>query len=407
MLGGLDYHTIAGLIKRAIGAGLGYNAKGDIVVGTGTGTAAVKSTDGNGKVLVVDSTQNDGLIWTDYTRQPLNTNPNWLIDQINEGALYTVGASTQGPDGWTGSLVGAGVFKLRTLADPDNAARKVLEITCTTADAAIAATDKYVLNTAIEGYDAADLMAGTASAARITIQFPFKTNVTGVYGVAVQNSAANRRYIGTITVVDTDRHDYSVTLTLDTSGTWLYTSGIGLNVFFTLAAGSNFQDTAGAWAAGAHLTTSAQCNFMSSTSNIAYLGRFHVLPGGVALAYSSQDIQRELAKAQRYYGKTFNQGTAVAQAAGFGGALGGNGAITGGMGPTGNWRFKATMRATPTATTYNPTQANNVWRASDDSADVAVGATSGGVDGLTIAHAAAGSTGLHYLIHVTANARLS
>src|SRR5689334_19277103 len=49
-----------------------------------------------------------------FFREPLNINPNWLIDQINEGALYTVNTTgVQGPDGWTGDAVGAGVFKLR------------------------------------------------------------------------------------------------------------------------------------------------------------------------------------------------------------------------------------------------------------------------------------------------------
>jgi hypothetical protein len=181
-----------------------------------------------------------------YWREPLNVNPNWLVDQINEGALYTYSAaSAVGPDGWTGSATGAGVFKLRTLADPDNAALKCLEITCTTADASIAATDNYYIKTAIEGYDVAGLSAGTASAGYITIRFKAKSNsVTGVFGIAVQNSAADRRYIGTFTVPDTAENEYTITLQLDTTGTWLYTNGIGLQVIITLAAGSNFHGTA-------------------------------------------------------------------------------------------------------------------------------------------------------------------
>jgi hypothetical protein len=55
---------------------------------------------------------------------------------------------------------------LRTLADPENAALKCLEITCTTADAAIAATDDYFIYSAVEGYDAAALMAGTSALRR-------------------------------------------------------------------------------------------------------------------------------------------------------------------------------------------------------------------------------------------------
>jgi hypothetical protein len=84
---------------------------------------------------------------------------------------------------------------------------------------------------------------------------------------------------------------------MDTTGTWLYTNGVGLYLAICLSAGSNFQGTAGAWAADAKQTTSAQCNFMSSTSNIAYLKRIQLIPGALVQAYKPADIQKELAKA--------------------------------------------------------------------------------------------------------------
>lgn len=384
------------------------STKGDILSHDGT-IHARKAVGSNGKTLVTDSTQTDGLIWTDYTRLPLNVNPNFLLDQINEGALYTYSATTAvGPDGWTASATGAGVFKLRTLADPDNAALKCLEITCTTADAAIAAGDNYYIKTALEGYDVAGLAAGTASASQITIQFKAKSNsVTGVFGVAVQNSATNRRYIGTITVPDTAENSYSVTLTLDTSGTWLYTTGIGLQVIFTLAAGSTFQGTAGAWAAGAEQTTSAQANFMSANTNILYLKRFHVIPGGVALAYHQQDIRRELARAQRQYAKTFPAGTAVAQSGGVGGALVRFSEAASGFAT--DWFYPVNMRASPTVTTYNPSAANANWRDVNNAADrVAVVNAQGDASEKKAALQGSTSVATSYnFIHVTASARLS
>lgn len=310
-----------------------------------------------------------------HYREPLNINPNWLLDQINEGALYTVNTTAvRGPDGWTGNATGTGVFKLRTLVDPDDASKKCLEISCTTADAAIAAGDNYNIVTAIEGYDVSSLGAGTANAQSITLMMKVKSNaVTGVFGIAVQNSATNRRYIGTITIADTAEHDYSLTLTLDTSGTWLYTNGIGLQVFFTLAAGATFQANAGAWAAGAEQTTAAQANFMSANTNIIYLKRFHVVAGAsVPSAYAPADFRKELAKAQRSYCKSFVQGTAVAQNSGSLNALSYlvqvNG-TTAGYAIYVNWPVD--MRATPTVTGYNPSAANANWRNSITAADSA------------------------------------
>lgn len=247
-----------------------------------------------------------------FIQPNLLINPNWLIDQIAEGALYIVNSgAVQGPDGWTGGSAGTGIFKVRTLADPDNAALKCLEITCTTADAAIAAGDLYFLQTSVEGYDAAALMAGTVNAQQITVSFNFKSNVNGVYGISVKNSAANRTYVGIITVVDANEHTYTVTLTMDTAGVWLYNNGVGLTFAICLAGGATFQAVAGAWSAGNFYTTAAQCNFMSAITSIAYLKRIQLIRGGNVLPFQPADYEKELRKCQRYYEKTWAQGVAV------------------------------------------------------------------------------------------------
>jgi hypothetical protein len=387
--------------------------KGDLIVSTGSVNAR-QAVGTDGQVLSSDSTQTNGVVYVDNPSRPnLLTNPNWQIDQINEGALYTVNTTAvNGPDGWSGDAVGAGVFKLRTLTDPDNAALKCLEITCTTADASIAATDTYSIYTAIEGYDASSLMTGTASAQAITIQFKFKTNVTGIYGVSVANSAKTRSYYGIITVVDTSEHEYSLSLTMDTSGTWLYTNGVGLYLRLTLSAGSNFQGTAGTWATDAKTTTAAQCNFMSVNTNVAYLKRVQLIPGALVQAYRPADIQKELVKAQRQYFKTFSQGTAPAQNAGGAGAwnfIQGFAAGAGNEG-TGTFRWPVTMRAAPVVTTFNSSAANaqirNLTIGVDCSATAQQNNGDAGTD-FTYTTAAGSATGQQNQVHLTANARLS
>jgi hypothetical protein len=390
-LGGVDKTTLT--------------TKGDVFVATAASTVVRQGVGNDGQAIHADSSQTNGVVYLDNPSRPnLLINPNWQIDQVNEGALYTVNSiGVNGPDGWSGDAVGTGVFKLRTLADPDNAALKCLEITCTTADVAIAATDTYSIYTAIEGYDAAALMAGTASATTITIQFKFKTNITGVYGVAIANSAKNRSYYGIITVADTSEHEYSLSLTMDTSGTWLYTNGVGLYLRLTLSAGSNFQGTAGAWASDAKTTTAAQCNFMSANTNVAYLKRIQLIPGALVQAYRPADIQKELAKAQRQYFKTFLQGTAVAQNAGVTNAIRTrfNGATNMSL-----WlAHPVDMRAAPTLTTYNPSAANANARDTDTPTDVTF------VDTLSASHGSyfafnSGATAI-YRWHYTVNARLS
>lgn len=410
--------TAAQLDQSAILLQATMTTKGDVIVATGAAASARKGAPANGYARVANSAASDG--WTDAPFQSKNLliNPNWQIDQINEGALYTINAAgpIQGPDGWSGSATGGGVFKLRTLADPDNAALKCLEITCTTADAAIAATDNYYIFTAVEGYDAAALKAGTAAPETITIQFKFKTNITGVYGVSVANSATNRSYVGTITVAGTTEAEYTVTLTMDTTGTWLYTNGVGLYARIALAAGSNFQAAAGSWGATNMFSTSSQCNFMSANTNVAYLKRIQLVAGSSPQAYTPADLQKELAKAQRYYQKSWQQGTAVLTATSIGyqlaqypaGSTIANNEVVGCV------RYPVVLRAAPTLTIYPYTTPSNTSRVShaglgdqpassgttgenSDSAHTVVNSSGGAI----------GATGGGFIWHYTANARLA
>lgn len=239
----------------------------------------------------------------------------WRFDQVNEGSAYSINSA--GPiravDGWSGSSTGAGVFSMTKVADPDNASLYALKVACTVADTSIGAADIYILRHAIEGYDVADLKSGTASAAQITISFDMKMDVAGVYGVAIQNSAFNRTYVETVTQNSGGVNESKiVTLTLDTSGTWLYTNGVGLYFVMTLAGGSNFQTSAGSWAANGLLTTSSQCNFMSANTNVGYIKRIQLEKGPVATPFEEMSIVADLVRTQRYAEKSYEQGTAVA-----------------------------------------------------------------------------------------------
>jgi len=403
--------------------------KGDLVAATAANTPARKAvgangslfvadstqSDGlkwkavgtNGQLIVADSTQSDGLIWTDFSKDPLNVNPNMLLDQINEGALYTVSSAgtTRGPDGWSGVVsVSGGVFKMRQVADPDNAAKMCLEITCTTADAAVGATDLAYLFTDIEGYDISSLSPGTASAGSIVTMLETRSLPAGVYGIRVTNSAGNRAYVSTFTTSGAAAwQQHFLTWALDTTGTWLYTNGTGVRVQICLMAGANYQGSTGSWGATTNFSTASQVNFLSSTSNIGYL-RMHVIPGNVVCAYKPADIQRELAKAQRYYWKSFSQGTAPANGLSITYLY--NSQVTY---PFGFTAFPTEMRGAWTGTLYNyrPGGAAGQWsNGAADSANarfVDVQTRGFSADNTAVAVAA----GNWFLGGATANARLS
>lgn len=356
---------------------LGFSAiaaKGDLFVGTAAntiGTLTIGAT--NGQVLVVDSTQASGFRYGTIDPYPINVNPNLTLDQINEGAAYNVAAATvKGPDGFTGKATGAGTFTMQRVVDPDNAALTAIKIACTVADAALAAADDYTFWTALEGCDVSALQSGVASAGQISVRCKMKWPAAGTYGVFLQNSAGNRSYVQNLVVPDANENEYTLTWQLDTAGAWLYAiNTVGILMGFCLGSGTNFQGVVGSWQAAGIRAGGANTNFMALNTNIMYLKRIHVFPGPVALPYAVANHGRDLAKAQRQYHKTWNQGVAVGTVTNVGAAHFQAGADTLAYC---NIFFPVTMCGTPTGTTYSPATgtAGNV-RNEGTGADVAGG----------------------------------
>lgn len=312
-------------------------------------------------VLEYDSTSNKWRLFGQQSQQT-TTPPNfknrlinaaWRFDQIKEGGAYAVAAATvQGPDGWSGTATGAGTFTMTKVADPDNASLFALKVACTVADAAIGAADNYIIFTAIEGYDVADLKIGTANAAQGTLSFDMTFPVAGVYGIWLQNSAGDRYYVGTVTQnVANTTESKTLTVSLDQAGVWLYTNGIGLKMGIVLAAGANFQGAAGAWQAGLIETTAAQANFMSLNTNVGYIKRIQLEKGAVATPFEEKSMPDDLIRTQRYYAKSYSQGVTPGTNTNLGALEAGN--FAAGAAPSIMVSFPVCMRAPPTVGSYS------------------------------------------------------
>jgi hypothetical protein len=80
----IRYEQVNGVVTTA----------GDILAATGAGAFTRLGVGTNGQVVAADSSQSGKLVYVDNPSRPnLLINPNWQIDQINEGALYTVNAT--------------------------------------------------------------------------------------------------------------------------------------------------------------------------------------------------------------------------------------------------------------------------------------------------------------------------
>jgi hypothetical protein len=178
--------------------------------------------------------------------------------------------------------------------------RLSLQFVATTADTSIAAGDQAIIQQNIEGFNARDLVGRT-----FTLSFWVRSSVTGTYCVALRNSVFAFSYVLTYTINAVDTWEYkTVTVTSGLPapfGTWNSTNGVGLRVAWTLAAGSTFQTTAGAWQTGNFLGTSAQVNFLAAAANTFYLTGVQLEVGSVATPFEHRPYGMELALCQRYY----------------------------------------------------------------------------------------------------------
>jgi hypothetical protein len=225
-----------------------------------------------------------------------------------------------------------------------------LQFTVSTAASQSSSSTSIVTpNQSIEGFNAADLMWGTANAQPVTLSFWVRSSLTGQYGVWVRNAAADRFYTTPITVNAANTWEYkTITIPGDTSGTWVgATNGIGLTVGFCLAAGSSRIGTPNVWGATTAYSSSGQADWQATSNNTFFFTGVQLEAGTTATPFERVEIGESLRRCMRYYSRLVLD---VASYAGAGSTV------------AGQLTFPAPMRATPTYTqlvnNFNYTQVN-------------------------------------------------
>ena len=161
----------------------------------------------------------------------------------------------------------AGEFGIQQVSDGPVGFTKSLKWTVSTADASLASGDRYVLQHRVEGNNIASLNMGTSDAHTTTLSFSIKSSVTGTFGGSLTNGNADRHYPFEYTVSSANTWERkSITITGDTTGTWPTDNTRAAQIVWSLGAGSDYQGTKDAWAAGGKYTTAASTNLMATNS---------------------------------------------------------------------------------------------------------------------------------------------
>jgi hypothetical protein len=178
----------------------------------------------------------------------------------------------------------------------------------TAATFTVGVTEVFSLSQIIEGFNAADLNWGTANAKTVTLSFWVRSSLTGTFGGSFMNAATNRSYPYTYTISSADTWEYkTVTVAGDTSGTWLTTNGAGIRVDFSLATGSVYSGTAGAWVGAERYSATGAVTFGSATSQTFYITGVQLEVGSTATSFDYRPYTTELQLCQRYF-QTYGYG---------------------------------------------------------------------------------------------------
>ena len=242
----------------------------------------------------------------------------------NSAATFSSVQSTTAPAGFTNSFL----------------------FTVTSADSSVTGADRTFIRHRIEGYNVSDLGFGTASAKTITLSAQVYSSVTGTFGGAILNNTEDRSFAFTYSIpVANTWTPISITITGDTTGTWLTTNGRGINVLFSLGMGSSLTTAAGSWTAGQFYSATGCTNLISTSGATFYITGVQLEKGSTATSFDFRPYTTELQLCQRYLPAWQAGGNSNAQVPGSATALVTNVYML--------FPFPVTARAAPTGITLS------------------------------------------------------
>jgi hypothetical protein len=187
---------------------------------------------------------------------------------------------------------------------PPSGYTNYLGVTVTTAYTLASTGDFFNIVQFIEGYNAADLAWGTASAKTVAVSFWVRGSVTGTYSFALRNDASNRSYVSTYVINASNTWEYkTIIIPGCTDGTWLTDNGRGVEVNFDLGRSASYEtSTANTWLTGSgSVRLAGTVKLIENASATLYITGVQFEKSTVATAFDYRSIGTELELCRRYY----------------------------------------------------------------------------------------------------------
>jgi hypothetical protein len=251
------------------------------------------------------------------TGKNLVINGSFAVSQRATSVTGVTGDGYQAVDRWRTNSGSLGTFTLSQSTDAPDGFATSHKYDCTTADASPAAGDFLIFEQRVEAQDLQQLKYGTSSPNKVTLSFYVKSNKTGTYiaELALPDASNNSNNQQSYTINSANTWERkTLTYVGNTTDAINNDTGVGMNVFFWLGAGSTYSGgtlTQNTWAnTSAANRAVGQVNIADSTSNEWLITGVQLEVGEQATPFDySESYGETLAKCQRYYFRTTGSST--------------------------------------------------------------------------------------------------
>ena len=250
-----------------------------------------------------------GAIANQSAYRNLIINGDMSIDQRNQTTTINGTGVTYNVDRFLGRGVSsAGVFTLVQDTDAPERFTNSLKATVTTADSSIASGSSYRVQHFVEGNNSTNLYWGNSSAQTVTLSFYVKSSVTGTFGGNLANGDFNRFNVFSYTINSANTWERkTISITGDTSGTWLTNNGLGIRINWSLGAGSTLLASAGSWGSSVKEGVTSQTNLIATNSATWQITGVQLEVGTSASDFEFLPYDVNLNRCMRYY-QTYQSG---------------------------------------------------------------------------------------------------